>query len=530
MKTPLRAKVKASREPGNSAEHVPPRIWAVVVLLLIAFAAQNLVEMRRETCTADEVAHLPAGFTYLLKRDFRLNPEHPPLLKILCALPLLALHPRIDFGDPLWVSASNSDFHYQFGSHFLYSNDADRLLFWGRLPIVLIAILLGWFVFRWTQQLYGNTAGLFALGLFAFSPNLIAHSHLVTTDVGVSAFLTIGFYFLWRYRCTRMRRHLGFSSLAMGAALASKFSAAILFPVALLLLWIFHRSRFVPRGSATVSLAPRARNENPAAKSSRHSAKREEESCQEEEFWRSLIQVNRWKVVEIVIFAGIAFAVVQLAYLGSIDPSLFFKGMALVNQNHDPNFPYYFNGDLQPGGRWYYLPASFLLKATAPFIVLVLMRIVLFLANWRREWRTATFLILPAVVYFAAVTLLADPLGVRYFLPIFPFLMVYSAGLVRYFAKKRFASVMLGILLAWHVTSSLAAFPHHLSYFNEFAGGSSHGWEWVGDSNVDWGQELKGLRKLMEQRGIAAVTLVAFSPYDNPDYYGIHCSRPMKSG
>lgn len=524
MKTQSKSKPAASSESAGSRQNIPFIIWGIVVLLLVLFASQNVFEMLRESCTSDEVVHLPAGYTYLLKRDFRMNPEHPPLLKILCALPLLALSPRIDFNDVNWTSPPSTADHYEFGSHFLYSNDADQLLFWGRLPIVLVAILLGLFMFLWAQRLYGNNAGLFALGLFAFSPNLIAHSHLVTTDIGVSAFLTICFYFLWRYWCTRKRLNLCWSSLAMGAALSSKFSAVTLLPVALFVLWIFHRPDSLTED--LVSPSRSAQRKNPAAKPRGYSSREKGSSFQKERFWRSLVRVDKWKVLEIAIFAGIAFAVVQLSYVGSLDLTLFFKGMAQVNKNHDPNFSYYFNGSLQPGGSWYYIPASFLLKATTPFIILILTRVILFLAEFRREWKTVMFLVLPAAVYFTAITAFADPLGVRYLLPVFPPLMIFSAGLVKSFIRKRVASWVIWGLLVWHIASSVAAFPHHLSYFNELAGGPSHGWEWLGDSNVDWGQELKTLKKTMDQRKIATITLALASFYDNPAYYGISCIRP----
>jgi hypothetical protein len=360
---------------GSSSErNIPSLVWGMVVLLLALFASQNLFEMLRESCTMDEVVHLPAGYTYLLKRDFRLNPEHPPLLKILCALPLLVLRPAVDFNDIHWTSASSSADHYQFGSKFLFSNDADRLLFWGRLPILLLAILLELFVFLWAQRLYGNTAGLFALGLFAFSPNIIAHSHLVTSDVGVSAFLTICFYFLWRYRRTQKQLHLCWSSLAMGAALASKFSAIVLFPVALFVLWVIQKT-----DSPIESQASTPRSWQKKKKPYGYSAREDDSLYQKGDFWRSLVRVDKQKVLETVVFAGIAFAAVQLSYIGSLDLTVFFKGMAQVNQNHDPSFPYYFNGNMQPGGSWYYIPASFLLKATTAFIVLLFARIVVFL-------------------------------------------------------------------------------------------------------------------------------------------------------
>lgn len=490
---------------------------------MATFAAQNIIEMRKQSATFDEVAHLPAGYTYLVKHDFRLNPEHPPLLKVLCALPLLALQPRIDFNDPNWEVLPKE---YAFGSSFLYSNNADRLLFWGRLPVVGIAVLLGFFVFRWSQQLYGNAAGLVALTLFAFSPNLIAHSHLVTTDIGVAAFLTMAFYFLWRHSCLGDNRSLYWGSLAMGAALASKFSAVVLFPVGALMLWSFHSPHSQTNPTPPVTSSGTHVKGNTRGKAHKEAKKERMRSSSQGQSWEKIIRGDRRKVAAVVVFVALALLVVLLSYLRSLDPSLYLKGMEQVNKNHRPDFPFYLHGSLKAGGWWFYFLVVFVIKATAPFIILVLGRIILFLRNSRIEWKSEIFLLLPAIVFFVATSALADPLGVRYLLPVFPFLMVFSSGVINYLPGKRAASWTLWGLLGWHIASSLLAFPNHISYFNEFVGGASHGTDWLDDSNVDWGQELKELKNDLNGQNIENVTLLSFSPYDNPSYYGIQCIRP----
>ncbi|MFI5173963.1 MAG: ArnT family glycosyltransferase [Terriglobia bacterium] len=518
-------RLQTQPSPRRLPPGVPIKVWVVVVVLLSLFAAQNIIEMRRESCTSDEVAHLPAGYSYLLKRDFRLNPEHPPLLKVLCALPLLALRPHMNFDDPLWNIPPHQS---EFGSHFLYSNDADRLLFYGRLPMVLISTLLGLIIFRWAQQLYGNVPGLFALTLFAFSPNLIAHSHLVTTDVGVTTFLTAAFYFLWRYLLLGERRSVYWSSLAMGAAMASKFSAIVLLPVAVVLLWMFWGPGSLGEETAKLQ-TPGGDMQDVRGRKSRNSSRRKENAglaLPRQEIWKSLLMLDRAKILGIVIFVCIVGLIAQFAYLGSFDPTLYLRGLEQVNKNHRPYFQYYLHGNLKTGGWWYYFLVAFLVKATAPFIIMVFLGLIRLIKSWRSEWKSAVFLILPAAVYIAAVCALADPLGVRYLLPVFPFLMILSCRVVPFPTGKRIAACAAGCLLVWHVSSSLMAFPNHLSYFNEFVRGPAHGIEWLDDSNVDWGQDLKVLKEVLDRQGIPFVTLHSFSRFDNPEHYGIHCFRP----
>ena len=170
------------------------------------------------SATVDEVAHLPAGYTYWATRDFRMNPEHPPLAKLVAALPLLALKPKLDLTWPEWSAATEAIFGYG----FLYTNNADRLLFWGRLPMTLIAVLGALVVFLWAREMFGPAPGLFALGLCAFSPNLLAHGMLVTTDVPLAVFGTLALYLVWKHRKQQSVIMSAGAGLATGAAMACK--------------------------------------------------------------------------------------------------------------------------------------------------------------------------------------------------------------------------------------------------------------------------------------------------------------------
>jgi hypothetical protein len=494
----------------NVNAKVSPRVWILVGALIAIFMAENIYEMRRQSCSSDEVVHLPAGYTYLVKRDFRLNPEHPPLLKELCALPLLFMQPKVDFSDPNWLQPSAMS-QSEFGFKFLYSNPprADQFLFWGRFPIVLLSAWLGFFVFRWAQQLYGSTAGLLALSLYAFCPNVIAHSHFVTTDMGVTTFLTITFYNLWLFLQKGKMRSLCFSGLSMGAALASKYSALFLLPVGLLFLWGFFR----PTSPLSME-SKKNSNKYPATKMG-------DWQDRAGDFWRELFRLNRSKLKVVTIFLGLAVLVVQLSYLGSVNPWLYIRGAIQVNANHSRIYEYYMNGDFKAGGWGDYFLLAFLVKATAPFIILLFVRLIFLLTNWETDWRPSMFLMVPSVVLFIAISAFADCMGVRYVLPIFPMMMVFSSGTYNFLKKKTAFICILG-LFSWHIVSSIASFPYSLSYFNEFVGGPSKGIYWLDDSNVDWGQELKGVKQYMDANGVKIITLFSFSPFDNPNYYGIN--------
>ena len=165
-------------------QKLPPILATILILLMVVLAT---ISLKQESAIMDEVAHTPAGYSYLTQRDMRLNPEHPPLLKDLSAVPLVFMD-DINFPSELnsWKNEVNSQWY--FGFNFLYysGNDADKIIFWSRLPMLLLLIIMGFFVYRWTKELYGKWSALLATFLFALAPTFIAHGRYVTTDVGAA--------------------------------------------------------------------------------------------------------------------------------------------------------------------------------------------------------------------------------------------------------------------------------------------------------------------------------------------------------
>ena len=203
--------------------------------------------MQNFSPVADEITHLPAGYSYLKTGEIKLNPQHPPLIKMLAALPLLFLDLKFNAGDPNLAGPQTDDpfdktqgrpeqsrtDEWQFGRNFLSDNGVDRLMFWSRIPMILISVLLAWYIYKWGKELFGQKAGIIGLFIYAFTPNIIAHSMLVTTDMGLAAFSFISIYYFWRLLKAELksRRDLFLSGVFLGLALGSKFSAVFLLPV-----------------------------------------------------------------------------------------------------------------------------------------------------------------------------------------------------------------------------------------------------------------------------------------------------------
>ncbi len=453
------------------------RTSVAVICLVLAFCAQALVAIPRLSATSDEGVHIAAGYSYWQTRDFRLNPEHPPLAKLIATLPLLLLKPVLDTAGPAWASGNQAALGYD----FLYDNESDRLLFWSRVPMVLIAALGAVVTFLWARDLFGNAAGLCALTMYAFSPNLLAHSMLVTTDGPLATFTVLTLYLFWKQQACRSSLSDAAVGLALGAALASKFSGALL-PILL-----------------TAFACGRA--------------------------WRSDDRFAQgWRELRgLFIIATASLMVIEASYLFSASPFLYFRNATLVNANHDPDYFFYLNDQLKQGGWWYYFLLAFAVKATVSLLVLTGIAALSATNGLRSRWAE---IILTGTIaaYVAVISLFAHSLGLRYLLPIFPLLFVWVsravpdliAGLPGLPGRA-----VIGALLAWQAWAGLSAFPNYIPYFNEAAGGTAKGIDFLDDSNVDWGQALKQAARYVQERGLSRVTIYSFSPLDNPPYYGL---------
>lgn len=466
-----------NHEPRPANRRRWPAEWRVVAAALLVAAFLPAVFMREKSVTSDEVAHLPAGYSYLATGRIVLNPMHPPLLKELAALPLLALGARIpagapDLREPLPVTAQ-----WEFGEKFLLSQDADRLLFWGRMPIVLLSVALAVVVARWSADLWGPAGGLLALALYVFDPTITAHAELVTTDVGMAFFATWFFDLLRRWRRAPCFGRLVGAGIVLGCALGSKFSAVIVVPMAAALLLVVG----VDRGRRNpLSLA-----------------------------------------VALAAMVALAALVLWAIYLFPLDPFFYVHGLAWVNGDHNPRALHMLLGELKPGGWPHYLSVAWLLKTPIPELLLLAGAIALFARGGRTDWREEAFVIVPALGFFAANSLLADPIGVRYLIPCLPFFFIFTARLaaaVRGASRPAVAALVL--LVVWDGAEYAAIAPDHLSYFNELAGGPSGGLRWLDDSNVDWGQGLIQLRRWLDRHPLPRYRLCYFGSFE-PRYYGI---------
>ncbi|HSD30216.1 MAG TPA: glycosyltransferase family 39 protein [Vicinamibacteria bacterium] len=506
-----------------------PAVALALGLGLAAYVGLAVTSLRQSAATYDEGAHLPAGYTYLVTGDHRLNPEHPPLVKLLAAAPLLLIgHVTFDVGDEAWATGRQ----WQLGRRFLYRwNDADRLLLWGRLPMVLLGAALCAAVVLYTRARFGVPAALLAGLLAVLSPELLAHGRLVTTDLAMALFyfLTVAaFEALWR-RVTWAR--LWLASAALAAAVASKFSAPVLVPVLAALAIVAVRARepmTVALGREERTVAAGRARVGPVVLSlaaallvawiglwASYGFTRPISSDPDV---RALLLSSTLRDDGGTLVADAAL----LAERWGLLPEAYVRGF-LFTYRHAEARPTFLLGRISDHGFPHFFLVTFALKTPVP--LLLLLALAPFLARDGAGWRSAAFLWIPVAGYVLLTQARALNIGHRHLLPLYPFLFVAAGraaeGASRAWARRsRVPGMALVALAAWYAVGTLRVHPHYLAYFNEIAGGPARGYHCLVDSSLDWGQDLKGLAAWLHAQGIGRVKLSYFGSAD-PAYYGI---------
>ncbi|MGH9784687.1 MAG: glycosyltransferase family 39 protein, partial [Terriglobia bacterium] len=159
-----------------AGNELPVKVAAVALLGLMA--ALLVSSAWNDTLTSDEAAHIGAGYSYLRMADYRMNPEHPPLVKDLASLPLLAMELQVDWNHKSWVEDPFGQ--WDFGQRLIFNSgqDPDTITRAAKAPMIVFTVALGWAIFWWTRRQFGDTVALLSLFFYAFSPTFLAHGRL----------------------------------------------------------------------------------------------------------------------------------------------------------------------------------------------------------------------------------------------------------------------------------------------------------------------------------------------------------------
>jgi hypothetical protein len=474
----------------------------------------------------------------------RLNPEHPPLLKDLASLPLLFLKLNFPSSHPSWVQKEPPAWWHQFdfAGEFLYraGNNPDKILFWSRLVMILLSVFFGWFLFFWSRRLFGDAAALLSLFFFSFSPTILAHGRLVTTDVGAAFGAAFATFFWLKFLENPMRKNIILAGLSFGIAMLVKFSLILLLPFFAILTFVW--AILEKKESILKNIFRYLKYASVAGFIGLIFV------ILPVYLWHvwnypmdQQIRDTRFLLENSIIPAPLASFAVWLAKIPVLRAlGEYFLGLMLVINRGATGHTTYFLGEISAEGFRAYFPVVYLIKEPLPFHIVTLLAIASAMLAARKyfggrnaslkvkvnEWIGGNFAVFAMLVFIGIYSMASITsklnIGVRHLLPIFPFvILLTSAGVSRLLLKEPFLKIkylLLGILLIWQAVSVLKVYPHFLAYFNEIASGPGGGYRWVVDSNLDWGQDLKRLKNWMDENAIEKIYLDYFGG-GNAAYY-----------
>lgn len=502
------------------------RLFApAVALLILIYGLELFLSARLESPTFDEPAHLYAGYSYWLRHDFGINPEHPPLVKLVASLPLLVNKPAYPAPGKIFFRGQSA----MGGVQLLSGPGSGALLDHARVVVSIFALVLALLIALAGREMFGDIAALFALTLFVFDPLMVAHGPLIGTDIGATCCIFATVYLFYRYvKCPSMLR-LGVCSVTAGLALAAKHSAILIAPVLVVLAIVevaldwpvdgTNAQRYDSRRLLTLRMAG------------------------------SLLTIVAVAVTILWAFYGFRYAArpggAQMtpgtaAFLAGLHHPLEATAIGFAEKHHllpeaylfgltdvtilslDGRVMYLF-GKMFPQGRWFYFPSAFLIKMTIGFMALLLLALFSKALWQRKQRREVLFLAIPPLLFLAAALTSKVNIGIRHILPVMPFLILLAAaGAISLAQRSGGWMWAVSILLGLHVVSSLHAFPNDMAYSNEFFGGPSKTYRVLADSNVGWGGGLKALKADLTRRHITDCWLAYSAPPD-PAKFGIPC-------
>ncbi|HPW34597.1 MAG TPA: glycosyltransferase family 39 protein [Candidatus Paceibacterota bacterium] len=543
----------------------------LLVFILAVSAVIMLTVSSQETAIMDELAHIPSGYSYDRFLDYRLNPEHPPLAKALAAIPLLFKKLNFPTNQEAWQKEVNGQ--WAAGTQFIYEvNDAkaDSIVFWSRIFPIILTLLLILFTYWWAKKLVGPLWALLPAFLTALSPHILAHGHYVTTDIAAALGFFLGMYGFIRYLMAPSKKRLWLAGIAFGIAMLMKFSTVLLIPLFvffIIIRWwlrtkesgdkIFSKQSFLriikyvlrlvavmAIGFAlvwavyflfTINYPPERQLSDTTfiLNSFGGGPDPSWQKCLPSSFGiRCLADINLWLSNKPV-----------LRGLGQ-----YMLGVLMVTQRSSGGNTAYFLGDVGNGGWWSYFPTVFALKETIPSLILIALGLLLaikrFIKNTKKQHQDrlfnyldlnfAEFAMLSLVIFYWIYSI-RSPLniGFRHILPTIPFIYILTTiSIKKWFGgtEIQISSTLISkissgakfiitqilkigvvwLLCVWLIFEVALAYPFYLSYFNEIGGGIWRGYQYVTDSNYDWGQDLGRLGSFVEKNNIDKIAVDFF--------------------
>lgn len=528
-------------------------LFLAAFCLLATMLSLMYFSAKHDSLTFDEKAHIAAGFSYLEKKDYRVNPEHPPLAKDISALGLIGKNIKFPENDAFFnlnpenttvfrgeTINKNIEWWRQFdlGNEIIFKsnqNRADEIIFSSRLPMIFFTIVLGLLLFFVSWKWFGKHVALLALFFFCLSPTFIAHGRLVTIDIAASFGLMLSTYLFINFLQKPNWKNVFLAGLGFGIAMISKFSLILLIPFfgILMISWVIaKKENFNVFFIKTIALGLIGAifviwpvyawhlSGEPVAK--------------------QIYDVQETiKGNPIPIARNFVYFLMDNSITRPLGYWAF--GVLMAGQRTVWGNSTYFMGQVASNGWLEYFPTLYLLKESLAFHILTLFALALLFVNkikflvkkdsnkvsqfiYNHLPEFAMFLWL--IIYWLVAIAGNLNIGLRHIIPTLPFTYILVSlginkiyrSLENYPKSRKAFGAMVFFMLTWQFLAVLAAYPYYISYYNEIIKGSKNGYKIATDSNYDWGQDLGELKNFIEKNKIEKIKINYFGGADL-DYY-----------
>ncbi|HUO75419.1 MAG TPA: glycosyltransferase family 39 protein [Candidatus Paceibacterota bacterium] len=514
---------------------------AAALCIVIVATVLAILSSRDDAPIVDEVPHIGAGYSYVSQLDYRLNPEHPPLVKDIAGFSVSLLHvPASVFMTTMWMNDVNGQ--WEFGRNLIFHSglNADAVKTFARTPEMIFFLVACWIVWRWMSERYSKGTALLAVTLLAFSPTVLAHARLVTTDMAAATGAVLATYFFVRFLRRPGAWPFVWSTLTLGIALVCKFNDALLGPFFLLVAFLWGLDGHIGSSRAWKN----------AARMVGYAVAIGAASFILFVWPLYIVQTLHEPIAKqhadtIAILGAHPTGILQKAVVWASDKPIIRAaghwglGLSMVAQRESGGNTIYWMGRVVTSGGVWYFPIIYLLKEPIAWWILMAFAVTAFAFHRRRhagepkngtwwarnadEWVWVLWLI----IYWAVSMQSTLNIGIRHLLPVYPFTIMLVAGRIGVMNDwlrrhnpdmVKLFTVTIGLLVGWYVFESVSVYPFYLTYFNQIAGGPSGGYRYVTDSNLDWGQDIKRLGIYVDDNRIRAVSLDYFG-WSDPSYY-----------
>jgi len=469
----------------NDNEKSKKNHWLLGIILLASFLLM-VFSAASDSMVVDEKVHIPAGYLHVWQGNYLFNSEHPPLLNDLAGLFAQIARPNV----PEIPEDFTGGDQWEYGDLFFYEsgNNLDEILLWARLPFILLSLALIYLTFVWAKTLFGPKAGLMAATLAAFSPNILAHGRLATTDSGLVFFFVLACFLLWKYLQKPNYLLASLLGLAAGLTILSKFSGLIILPIMIIGLLSFWLSRKIKFSSAVrqgllIFIIPLVLSWAVYVFS-----------------MRSDLAPTSTYVTSRTLGSQVISSDFSKWLIAPLDK--YFQGMEILADHNTGGHWAYLNGEVGYTGWWQYFPLVLWYKLTLAELILLFLSIFAFFRF--KERRLDDFWVIFPPLLFLAISITGKiDIGIRHILPILPFFYIFISRLVKN-QNLIFRNVFLILALA-QIIIGILAFPNYIAYFNQLAGGGKSGIRHLADSNLDWHQNMKRFGKYAKKNNIKKV-------------------------